>query len=69
MKIGDMVRGYVPIKWQERVREEDVVYPGLKAITGLVIDKNERNKKVLVLIDGGTLWWNSSSVEIISEYV
>ena len=67
MKVGDMVKGFTPIKWQEKVREEDVVYPGLKAITGLIVDKNDRNKKILVLIDGVAWWWNSSTAEVISE--
>ena len=67
MRVGDMVKGYTPIKWLENVREEDVVYPGLKAVTGLVVDKNDRNKKILVLIDGTTWWWKSSSAELINE--
>ena len=67
MKIGDMVKGFTPIKWQESVREEDVVSPGLKAVTGLIVDKNERDKKILVLIDGATWWWKSFSAELINE--
>jgi hypothetical protein len=67
MKVGDMVWGYVPIKWQEDIREEDVVFPGLKATTGMIVDKNNRDKKILVLIDGATVWWKSSSAELINE--
>ena len=67
MKIGDIVKGFTPIKWQESVRAEDVVYHGLKAITGLIVDKNDRDKKILVLIDGATWWWKSSSAELTNE--
>jgi hypothetical protein len=67
MKVGDMVEGFVPIKWQENVREEDVIYPGLKPITGMIVDKNNRNKRVLVLIDGATQWWDIRNTEAISE--
>ena len=67
MKIGDMVKGFTSIKWQESVREEDVVYPGLRAIIGLIVDKNDRDKKILVLIDGTSWWWNSSTAEVINE--
>jgi hypothetical protein len=67
VKVGDMVKGFVPIKWQENVREEDVIYPGLKSITGMIIDKNEPAGRVLVLIDGSTWWWHIRNTEVISE--
>ena len=67
MKVGDIVRGFVPIKWEECLREEDIIYPGLKTITGLIVDKNDRNKKVLVLIDGVTWWWDIRNTEVISD--
>ena len=67
MKIGDLVKGFLPIMWQEDVREEDVIYPGLKAVTGMIVDKNERDRKILVLIDGSTWWWKMSSAELINE--
>lgn len=67
MKVGDMVKGFVPIKWKECLREEDVIYPGLKATTGMIIDKNDRAKRVLVLIDGGTWWWDIRNTEVINE--
>ena len=67
MKVGDMVKGFVPIKWQENVREENIVYPGLKAITGMIVDKNNRDNKILVLTNGCTCWWKMSSAELINE--
>jgi len=67
VKVGDMVKGFVPIKWQEDISEEDIIYPGLKLITGVIVDKNDRNKKVLVLIDGAPNWWDVRNTEVISE--
>ena len=67
MKIGDIVRGFVPIKWQENIKEEDVIYPGLKATSGMIVDKNDRAKRVLVLIDGATWWWDVRHAEVINE--
>ena len=67
MKIGDLVKGFLPIMWQEDVKEEDVIYPGLKAITGMIVGKNERDRKILVLIDGSTWWWQMSNAEVINE--
>ena len=67
MKVGDMVKGFVPIRWKESIREEDIIYPGLKSITGMIIDKNDRNKKVLVLIDGSARWWDMRNTEVIND--
>ena len=67
MKVGDMVKGFVPIKWQERIKKEDVIYPGLKSVTGMIVDKSGRSKKVLVLIDGTTWWWDIRNTEAINE--
>ena len=39
----------------------------LLAITGMIVDKNKRDKKILVLIDGSTWWWKMSNAEVINE--
>jgi hypothetical protein len=67
MKVGNLVRGHVPIKWGEKLSEKEVVYPGLKAAVGIIIDKKDRSKQVLVLVDGNIAWWHTKDVKVINE--
>lgn len=65
MNVGDLVKGFVPIRWGEDVKKEDICYPGLKWVTGMIVDKNTKNKKVLVFIDDTMLWWDIKNVQLI----
>jgi|SaaInlStandDraft_2_1057019.scaffolds.fasta_scaffold129244_2 hypothetical protein len=67
MQIGDLVRNLVPIKWGEELKKEDVVYPGLKETTGVIIKKNNKSKLVLVLSNGEVEWHHMRHVEIMNE--
>jgi len=65
MKLGDLVKGFVPIKWGEKI--EEAVYPGLKHVTGIIVNENIPHKKVLVLIDDSTHWWDTQNTEVITS--
>ena len=63
--IGKIINAYVPIKPTDTVEPEDIVFPGLKRIIGVIVKENKKHKKVLALIDGNTHWMNTRHMETV----